>query len=130
MNKLLALITTLSFVAFSSFATEPSIFVLKNLERERAVLLNTLIQAELPTAERQIKAQALYRRLVSAEQMALRFDLKSGETNELEKQIFTQYDMSFLFHASAEKNINVIEHWLTELDLSNLNIEQGWAGER
>ena len=120
----------LSWFSTVSYANESSLFVLKNLERERTALLQQLFDPALSFAERQTKVQAMYRRLVSAEQMALRFEQKNVETSQLAKQIFTQYDLSFLLHASAERSVSVIEHWLTEFELSNQDIELGWAGER
>lgn len=130
MNKLLVLTTMLVAFSLTSHASETSHFVLKNLERERAALLNVLINEPLTVAERQSKVQSTYQRLVSSEQMALRYKQKEGEVSELAKQIFTQYDLSFMLHASSEKSHSVIEHWLKELKLSNQDIEQGWAGER
>lgn len=117
-------------VSFSSFATSNAntSFVLKNLERERAELLNVLTRNDLAFAERQLKAKALLQRLATVERIALNAD--TTENNQLAQQVFASYDMSFLLHASTEKNQTIIEHWLSELELSDHDIEQGWAGER
>lgn len=134
MNKLVKCVATsltvLVLLSVTSYANAQADFVLKNLERERAALLKVLINDPLAVAERQLKVQASYRRLVAAEQMALRFEQNQGEVSQLAKQIFTQYDLAFMLHASAEHSHSVIEHWLSQLKLSDQDIEQGWAGER
>ena len=103
-------------------------FLLKNLERERAVLLDVLTDTRLNFAERQLKANTLLQRLATVEGMAL--NNTTTDNSQLAKQVFSQYDLSFLLHASAEQQATILEHWLSQLALSTNDIEQGWAGER
>lgn len=124
------MLITLFIVSFSSFAAvnDQNSFVLKNLERERAALLNVFMREDLTFAQRQLKTKALLQRLAVVERMALNTD--TSDNSLLAKQVFSAYELSFLLHASAEKNQNIMEHWLAELSLSQRDIEQGWAGER
>ena len=103
-------------------------FILKNLERERAALLSVLIDTNLSFSARQVKANTLLQRLATVERMAL--NNTATDNSQLAKQVFSQYDLSFLLHASAEQQQTLIEHWLNQLALSSNDIEQGWAGER
>lgn len=130
MKKLCLLFTLLLCVSSTSQANEQSVFVLKNLERERAALLTLLLNDAVTATDRQLAVQSSYGRLVSAEQMALRFDQAPNEVSQLAKQIFTQYDLSFMLHASSEHSQTVIEHWFNQLSLTTQDIEQGFAGER
>lgn len=125
------LFTVISSLLFSatSFAIENSEqFLLKNLERERAAVLDVLFDKKLSFTERQLKASTLLQRLATVERLALNSD--TAEHSQLAKQVFSQYELSFLLHASAEQNEMIVEHWLNQLAISTNDIEQGWSGER
>ncbi len=118
---------TLGTSVFANAETDNN-FMLKNLERERAALIDVLTDQNISFVERQLKANALLQRLATVERMAL--NTTDTNNSQLAKQVFSQYDLSFLLHASAEQQQTLIEHWLNQLALSTNDIEQGWAGER
>jgi hypothetical protein len=92
---------------------------LKNMERERAQMVSAFIDTDATPHERQQTVSSSKRHLVDLERMVLRDDELLGNTSRLVKLVFRNYDLSFLVHASAEAEHGFVEHWLTEVGLSN-----------
>ena len=116
-KKLLpALIVTASFGAITQAGT------LENLERERSVLIQTIIDADLTNQERFNKIDASSTRLIDLERMVLRDDSLKGKSTPVIRKAFANYDLTFLVHASAEHNSNIISHWLKHIGVTTQTI--------
>ena len=77
---------------------------LANMERERALLIETMLDGEITPAERQVRLEGAQRRLLDLERMVLRDDKLVGRNTPQVRRAFANYDLTFLVHASAEKN--------------------------
>ncbi len=103
---------------------------LKNMERERAQLIAMFVDADIATDARHIKVQARQNRLVDLERLVMRDDRLLGHKHRLVRRTFSDYDLSFLVHASAESKQQPIEHWLSEMGLDTGSVLHTHVGRR
>ena len=103
---------------------------LENLERERALLIGTMLSAELDAAERQVKVEAAKRRLLDLERMVLRDDGLKGRATPDIRRAFANYDLTFLAHASTEHDRAPIDVWLEQLGVSTESVLSARRGRR
>lgn len=101
---------------------------LENLERERAVLLSTLLDPALDPESRQARTNPALRRLVDLERMVLR-DPRAA-TGTLAARAFADYDLTFLAHASAERGVAPVDLWLDRIGLSSSRLLAARVGRR
>jgi len=91
----------------------------ENLERERAILIDTMLSADLTPAERQSKIETSTRRLVDLERLVLRDDSLIGRNTPVVQRAFGNYDLTFLVHASTESGLSIMDSWLDQMGLSS-----------
>ena len=95
---------------------------LENLERERAQLIETFLDANLNAGERLSKIETRKPRLIDLERMVLRDDKLTGRNTPTVRRAFGNYDLTFLVHASAEKNRTLFDLWLTQVGITTETI--------
>ncbi len=103
---------------------------LENLERERAALLAVLRDPGLTPEDRQLRLEAMARRLRDLEQMAMRDDSLIGRNTPTVRQAFAHYELTFLVHAAAEAGQSLAEHWLTAVGLDTERLLAARVGRR
>jgi len=103
---------------------------LENLERERAILVETMLNPELSPAERQQRIEAEKRRLVDLERMVLRDDALKGKNTPVVRKAFSNYDLTFLVHASVEKKVSLMDNWLEQVGISTQTLMSARKGMR
>ena len=104
------LTTTLAALLLSATASLPAFAgTLENLERERAIALGTLLDANLQPGERESQMSIARTRLVDLERMVMRDDSLSGKNTPEVRNVFENYDLTFLVHASVERNREVAQ---------------------
>ena len=133
--KMKPLKTILSYTALTlclSVATAQTAHAgsLENMERERAILLETLLSGDMDIAERQSRVDMARRRLVDLERMVLRDKTLIDKNTPAVRAAFENYDLSFLAHASVEKNRGLADHWLSEIGLSTQTLMNARMGRR
>ncbi len=106
-------------VAVASPAVAGSV---ENMERERAILIETLLKDEITPEERHAKATVAKRRLVDLERIVLRDKSLVGHDTPAVKRAFANYDLSFLVHAAAESRTLILDHWLDQVGMSTQDI--------
>ena len=95
---------------------------LENLERERALVIEIILNPDLSPAERQEKLQALRPRLVDLERMVLRDKKLSGRNTPTVRRAFQNYDLTFLIHAATEHKLTLQDNWLSQLGLTTQSV--------
>ncbi|MAF48443.1 MAG: hypothetical protein CMM10_09275 [Rhodospirillaceae bacterium] len=105
-----------------SIAPSADAGTVENLERERAIAIETMLNPELKPDERHAKVELFKRRLVDLERMALRDESLKGRNTRNVQRLFENYDISFLIHASVEKNLSVLDNWLEQIGVSTQTI--------
>ena len=108
-------ITVLMFAAAIGGAAAGT---LENMERERAILLETILSGDMNAAERENRIQVAKTRLVDLERMVLRDKKLIGQNTPAVRAAFDNYDLTFLVHASTEKSRSIADHWLGEIGVS------------
>ena len=102
----------------------------ENLERERAILIDTFLNPEMTPAERQTRIATSKYRLLDLERMVLRDDGLIGRATPAVKRAFANYDLTFLVHASAEKDMSVTDNWLAQMDITTQAVMSAARGRR
>ncbi|GAB6051215.1 hypothetical protein JCM17960_00350 [Magnetospira thiophila] len=103
---------------------------LENLERERAILVDTIFAPDLTPDERQKKIAQSKHRLVDLERMAIRDKTLEGQNTPVVRRAFASYDLTFLVHASVEKDRGITDHWLDTVGLSTDSLMNARVGRR
>jgi hypothetical protein len=102
----------------------------ENLERERAIAIETLLSPNMDPGERQSSSEIARTRLVDLERMVLRDDGLRGRNTPAVRAAFENYDLSFLVHASIEKNRSLIDHWLEQVGVTTNSLMSARIGRR
>ncbi|MGE3335326.1 MAG: hypothetical protein AB7I36_16900 [Rhodospirillaceae bacterium] len=103
---------------------------LENLERERAILIEAMLNPELSPADRQQRLEFEKRRLVDLERMVLRDDALKGKNTPVVRKAFANYDLTFLVHASTEKKLSLMDNWLEQVGVSTQSLMSARKGMR
>ncbi|WPZ32202.1 hypothetical protein T8K17_13220 [Thalassobaculum sp. OXR-137] len=103
---------------------------LESLERERARLLVTLLDPDREAAARQSAVEVARRRLIDLERIALRDPKTAADTRPIARRAFADYDLTFLAHASLERDMAVLDLWLERVGLSTARIMAARVGRR
>ncbi len=102
----------------------------ENLERERAIAIETLLSPNMDPAERQSSLEIARTRLVDLERMVLRDGSLRGRNTPTVRTAFENYDLSFLVHASIERNRSLIDHWLEQVGVTTNSLMSARVGRR
>ena len=120
-------ITALMFGAVIGTAAAAT---LENMERERTILLETILSGDMNAAERESWIQVAKTRLVDLERMVLRDKQLIGRNTPAIRAAFDNYDLTFLVHAATEKNRSIADHWLGEIGVSTTSLMNARMGRR
>jgi hypothetical protein len=94
----------------------------ENMERERAILLETFIAPDMTAKERHAKATLSQRQLIDLERIVLRDKSLIGRNTPAVTRAFSNYDLSFLVHASTERDLAIFDHWLQQIGISQQDV--------
>lgn len=114
----------------SGFARPAAAGPLETMERERARLIGTLLDADKGTHGRLAEAETSRRRLVDLERIALRDPETEIDTRPIARRAFADYDLTFLAHASIERDMAVLDLWLDRVGLSTARVMAARVGRR
>ena len=118
-QKSLAVAALTAAIALSSVVEAGT---LENLERERALTITTILNPEISTTDRQVKMAAAKVRLIDLERMVLRDKKLKGRNTPTVRRAFENYDLTFLVHGAAEKNMSIIDAWMNQLGVSTQSV--------
>ena len=103
---------------------------LENLERERAIAVETLLSTSINTQEKQDKINVSKRRLVDLERMVIRDKSIASKNTPIVRAAFDNYDLTFLVHASTENQRSLMDHWLKQVGVSTNAVMTARIGRR
>lgn len=103
---------------------------LENLERERAMLMQAMLSADLSPKERQSKVTLSRNRLIDLERMVLRDKKLVGHNTPAVRAAFESYDLTFLVHASVERDRALLDHWMNQVGVSTQSLMNARVGRR
>jgi len=111
-------------------AAPASAGTLENMERERAIMIETMLSGDIDNNQRQGRLDIARTRLLDLERMVLRDKSLLGKNQPLVRAAFDNYDLTFVVHASVENNRSLADHWLSEIGLSTQAIMNARSGRR
>ena len=103
---------------------------LENLERERAMLMQAMLSAEMSAKERQGKVALSRNRLIDLERMVLRDKKLVGRNSPAVRAADENYDLTFLVHASIERDRALLDHWMYQVGVSTQSLMNAKVGRR
>ena len=103
---------------------------LENLERERAMMMQALLSADLSAKDRQKKVALSRNRLIDLERMVMRGKKLVGRNTPAVRAAFESYDLTFLVHASIERDRALLDHWLAQVGVSTQSLMNAQVGRR
>ena len=121
---------TLGLAAGMTVAAGVQAGSLENLERERALLIETMLDPALSVEERSKRVDGAQYRLVDLERMVLRDVKLRGKDTPVVRRAYQDYDLTFLVHASVEHERGLVDHWLGELGISTDAVMASRKGSR
>ena len=132
MTKFKSLTTTAAAACLAAglLALPAQAGTLENLERERAIFIESLLDPEATPADRVEKVRVSERRLVDLERMVLRDKTLTGRNTPAVRRAFENYDLTFLVHASAENNVSAIDTWLGQIGITTQSLMSAKMGRR
>lgn len=111
-------------------ATQASAGPLENLERERANVIRTMVDASMSPAERHEKLLSAQRRLVDLERIAIRDPGVARQNTPVARLALSNYDLTFLVHAGVENGLTITDQWLDQLGLTSAGLMTTRLGRR
>jgi hypothetical protein len=130
LNKTLVL-ASIAFAAITNVQAKSNpLFTLENLERERAVFLDSLTSTKLTPYQREQQRNHMIKRLIDMERMVLRDDRIAMSNSVMAKKAFQSYELTFLVHAGSESKKAPMAHWLHSLNITEENIDKSSSGAR
>lgn len=103
---------------------------LETLERERARLIEMLLDADRAAPGRLAEAESVRRRLIDLERIALRDPKTATDTRPIARRAFADYDLTFVAHASIERDMTVLDLWLDRIGVSTARVMAARVGRR
>ena len=123
----------LKFALLAAVMTVPGMAVagsLENLERVRAILLETMFSPSIESEARHEKLALEKRRLVDLERILLRDKSVIGRNTPEVRRAFENYDLTFLVHASVDRDLSMVDHWMEQIGVSTHSLMGARVGRR
>ena len=80
--------------------------------------------------ERQGKVALSRNRLIDLERMVLRDKKLVGRNSPAVRAAYESYDLTFLVHASTERNRALLDHWMNQVGVSTQSLMNTKVGRR
>jgi len=103
---------------------------LENLERERLILLEVMFSPSIENGVRHEKLALGKRMLIDLERILLRDKSVIGRNTPEVRSAFENYDLTFLVHASVDKGLSMVDHWMEQVGVSTHSIMGSRIGRR
>ncbi|WP_371195178.1 hypothetical protein [Glaciecola sp. SC05] len=115
-------IGTLLFAITAPSIAQDNILSLSNLERERAALINDMLNPKFDFEERLVRINKRQRQLTDMERMVIRDERLLASEHRTVKQAFDNYELTFLVHAGAEEQKTASSQWLEKVQFSSASV--------
>ena len=113
-----ALIACLAFAVAGGVAVSATAGSLKNLERERALAIAALLDSTIDVETRWSKLNLSTARLADLEVIVINDKSLKSTYSPRVKHALSNYELTFLAHASAEDDKSIAAHWFERVGLS------------
>jgi len=111
-----------AIIGISTLASPGFAGTVENLERERSIMVETMLSSDMSAEERFAKINVSKKRLIDLERIVLRDKSLVGRNTPAVKRAFANYDLTFIVHSSVEKDRSLADHWLAQIGLSKQGV--------
>lgn len=129
-NLLISFSVALTVLYSSSAVASDPLLTLKNLERERARFLQAALNSSLEQPQKEQLLMKKTRHLIDMERMVIRDERLASSGESEVTDAFTNYEMTFVVHAAAEKKTTPLAHWIDSIGLSSNALQDAEIGYR
>jgi len=109
-------------IGMTALATPGFAGTVENLERERSILVETMLSSDMTAEERFAKVNVSKKRLIDLERIVLRDKSLVGRNTPAVKRAFANYDLTFIVHSAVEKDRSLADHWLAQIGLNKQGV--------
>ena len=113
-----AIIVCLAFAIASGTAVSAKAGSLENLERERALAITALLDSTIDIEARWNKLNLSTARLADLEVIVINDKSLKSTYSPRVKHALSNYELTFLAHASAESDKTIAAHWFERVGIS------------
>ena len=121
MSKLIKNLTIILSLTIGSYANANANSI-DTLERERAKVLNLVLDKNISIGDRKKNLQKSKMRLLDIERMTINSKDINKNPNYQTIKAFENFDLTFLVHTSLEKGKSLPITWLEEMGLTTVNL--------
>ena len=123
MSKLIKNLTIILSLTIGSYANaNANANSIDTLERERAKVLNLVLDKNISIGDRKKNLQKSKMRLLDIERMTINSKDINKNPNHQTIKAFENFDLTFLVHTSLEKGKSLSITWLEEIGLTTENL--------
>lgn len=119
MSKFIKTLTLILSLTVCSFASANSIEI---LERERAKILNLVLDKSISIGERKRRIEQRQMRLLDLERITINSKNINKNPSYQTIKAFENFDLTFLVHSSLENNKSLSVMWFEKLGLTTDNL--------
>ena len=119
MSKFINTLTLILSLTVCSFASANSIEI---LERERAKILNLVLDKSISIGERKKRIEQRQMRLLDLERITINSKNINKNPSYQTIKAFENFDLTFLVHSSLENNKSLSVMWFEKLGLTTDNL--------
>jgi hypothetical protein len=119
MSKFIKTLTIILSLTVCSYANANSIDI---LERERAKMLNLVLDKSISIGERKKRIEQLQMRLLDLERMTINGKNINKNPSYRTIKAFENFDLTFLVHSSIENNKSLSVMWFEKLGFTTDNL--------
>lgn len=119
MSKFIKTLTLILSLTVCSYANANSI---ETLERERAKILNLVLNKSISISERKKKIEQTQMRLLDLERITINSKNINKNPSYQTIKAFENFDLTFLVHSSLENNKSLSVMWFEKLGLTTENL--------
>ena len=119
MSKFIKTLTLILSLTVCSYANANSI---ETLERERAKILNLVLNKSISISERKKKIEQTQMKLLDLERITINSKNINKNPSYQTIKAFENFDLTFLVHSSLENNKSLSVMWFEKLGLTTENL--------
>ena len=113
----------LTILLLSTFLNPALATSIENMERTRAALISIMLDVNINADKKQNQLNNFKLKLLDNERIVINDKKIIQNPDRYTIKAFEEFELSFLVHASIEKNLDISEHWFNQIGLTTSNLE-------
>ena len=115
--------TMLTILLLSTFLNPALATSIENMERTRSALISIMLDVNINADKKQNQLNNFKLKLLDNERIVINDKKIIQNPDRYTIKAFEEFELSFLVHASIEKNLDISEHWFNQIGLTTSNLE-------